>query len=75
MSSDRDGVYVGDNAAEDDDDWSDAPDYTPPSWYVQTDAAGAPAAAPGAGVTPAPGGAAAPVPASAAEPVAAPAPA
>ncbi|MFJ2868589.1 MinD/ParA family protein [Kitasatospora sp. NPDC087314] len=38
MSSDRDGVYVGDNAAEDDDDWSDAPDYTPPSWYVQTDA-------------------------------------
>nr|WP_316529214.1 MinD/ParA family protein [Kitasatospora sp. K002] len=37
MSSDRDGVYVGDNAAEDDDDWSDAPDYTPPSWYVQTE--------------------------------------
>ncbi|MEV7939764.1 MinD/ParA family protein [Kitasatospora sp. NPDC088264] len=43
MSSDRDGVYVGDNAAEDDDDWSDAPDYTPPSWYVQTDASAAPA--------------------------------
>ncbi|MER8105026.1 MinD/ParA family protein [Kitasatospora sp. NPDC094016] len=46
MSSDRDGVYVGDNAAEDDDDWSDAPDYTPPSWYVQTDASAAPAPAP-----------------------------
>ncbi|GHF84031.1 hypothetical protein GCM10018790_72120 [Kitasatospora xanthocidica] len=56
MSSDRDGVYVGDNAAEDDDDWSDAPDYTPPSWYVQTEtpaasaapqaSAAAPAAAP-----------------------------
>ncbi|CAN3983040.1 MinD/ParA family ATP-binding protein [Kitasatospora purpeofusca] len=77
MSSDRDGVYVGDNAAEDDDDWSDAPDYTPPSWYVQTDAAGAPAAAPDAGVTPAPGGAAAPaaVPGPAAAPVPAPAPA
>ncbi|WP_030260202.1 MULTISPECIES: MinD/ParA family ATP-binding protein [Streptomyces] len=56
MSSDRDGVYVGDNAAEDDDDWSDAPDYTPPSWYVQTDAPGAPAA----GTTPA-ASAAAPV--------------
>ncbi|MBD0669515.1 hypothetical protein, partial [Streptomyces sp. CBMA156] len=44
MSSDRDGVYVGDNAAEDDDDWSDAPDYTPPSWYVQTETSAAPAA-------------------------------
>ncbi|MFC9330517.1 MinD/ParA family protein [Kitasatospora sp. NPDC057015] len=43
MSSDRDGVYVGDNAAEDDDDWSDAPDYTPPSWYTQSEPA-APAA-------------------------------
>lgn len=50
MSSDRDGVYVGDNAAEDDDDWSDAPDYTPPSWYVQSGPAAAPAApAPGTG--------------------------
>ncbi|MFH8386293.1 MinD/ParA family protein [Kitasatospora sp. NPDC018058] len=46
MSSDRDGVYVGDNAAEDDDDWSDAPDYTPPSWYVQSDAPAAPGDAP-----------------------------
>ncbi|MCX4746403.1 MinD/ParA family protein [Kitasatospora sp. NBC_01287] len=55
MSSDRDGVYVGDNAAEDDDDWSDAPDYTPPSWYTQGDAAQAGA-----------GGAGAPVPAPAA---------
>ncbi|MET9401552.1 MinD/ParA family protein [Kitasatospora sp. NPDC002965] len=69
MSSDRDGVYVGDNAAEDDDDWSDAPDYTPPSWYVQTDAPGAPAA-PGPAPTPAP----APAP-TAAAPVAPPAPA
>ncbi|MEV7188695.1 MinD/ParA family protein [Kitasatospora sp. NPDC093102] len=74
MSSDRDGVYVGDNAAEDDDDWSDAPDYTPPSWYVQTEPAAAPtpaapvptaAAAPGA-PTPAP--AAADAPESAAAP-------
>ncbi|MFE4359600.1 MinD/ParA family protein [Kitasatospora sp. NPDC056800] len=64
MSSDRDGVYVGDNAAEDDDDWSDAPDYTPPSWYVQTEPASAPAAsAPAAG---APASADAPVPAAAA---------
>ncbi|WP_344444541.1 hypothetical protein, partial [Kitasatospora nipponensis] len=59
MSSDRDGVYVGDNAAaEDDDDWSDAPDYTPPSWYTQGEpaaggAAGEPAVAP-AGEAPAP---------------------
>ncbi|MFJ9447698.1 MinD/ParA family protein [Kitasatospora sp. NPDC101235] len=74
MSSDRDGVYVGDNAAEDDDDWSDAPDYTPPSWYVQTEpaaapaasapAAPAPAAAPGA-PTPAVAAADAPGPAAA----------
>ncbi|BFV57057.1 hypothetical protein KCMC57_up21610 [Kitasatospora sp. CMC57] len=59
MSSDRDGVYVGDNAAEDDDDWSDVPDYSPPSWYTQSDAptpAPTPAPAPPA---PAP---AAPVP-------------
>jgi len=40
VSSDRDGVYVGDNAAEDDDDWSDAPDYTAPSWYTQSAAPG-----------------------------------
>ncbi|MFD8483517.1 MinD/ParA family protein [Kitasatospora sp. NPDC059673] len=40
MSSDRDGVYVGDNAAEDDDDWPDAPDYTAPSWYTQSAAPG-----------------------------------
>ncbi|MEU3573521.1 MinD/ParA family protein, partial [Kitasatospora sp. NPDC036755] len=61
MSSDRDGVYVGDNAAEDDDDWSDAPDYTPPSWYVQTEPSAASAApAPGS----APAAADAPVPAA-----------
>ncbi|MFI9275892.1 AAA family ATPase [Kitasatospora sp. NPDC052896] len=34
MSSDRDGVYVGGNPPEED-DWSDTPDYTPPSWYTQ----------------------------------------
>ncbi|MFJ9697738.1 AAA family ATPase [Kitasatospora sp. NPDC101183] len=69
MSSDRDGVYVGDNAAEDEDDWSDAPDYTPPSWYVQTETAGA-AAAPTPPVVPV-----APVaPAVEAVPVPAPAP-
>ncbi|MFE7593703.1 MinD/ParA family protein, partial [Kitasatospora sp. NPDC057512] len=69
MSSDRDGVYVGDNAAEDDDDWSDAPDYTPPSWYVQTEPSAAPAAAAPAGSAPAgaaPAPADAPVPAAAA---------
>lgn len=64
MSSDRDGVYVGDNAAEDDDDWSDAPDYTPPSWYVQTDAPAAPVS-PSAG--PADAAAQVPGPAPAAE--------
>ncbi|MFB7129529.1 MinD/ParA family protein [Kitasatospora sp. NPDC056273] len=69
MSSDRDGVYVGDNAAEDDDDWSDAPDYTPPSWYVQTEPASAPAAGAPAASAPAAGAPAstdAPVPAAAA---------
>ncbi|MFE4399056.1 MULTISPECIES: MinD/ParA family ATP-binding protein [Streptomycetaceae] len=68
MSSDRDGVYVGDNAAEDDDDWSDAPDYTPPSWYVQTEPASAPAAGAPAASAPAagaPASADAPVPAAA----------
>ncbi|MEV4615616.1 MinD/ParA family protein [Kitasatospora sp. NPDC049258] len=67
MSSDRDGVYVGDNAAEDDDDWSDAPDYTPPSWYTQS-SDGAPAAPAPAPVTAAP----APAPQAAAPPVAVP---
>ena len=66
MSSDRDGVYVGDNAAEDDDDWSDAPDYTPPSWYTQGESA-QPAAQPADGV-PA-------VATAAAEPASAPTPA
>ncbi|MFF2620010.1 MinD/ParA family protein [Kitasatospora sp. NPDC058046] len=74
MSSDRDGVYVGDNAAEDDDDWSDAPDYTPPSWYVQTEpasapAAGAPAASAPAASAPAASAPAAGAPASADAPV------
>ncbi|MBP0454957.1 MinD/ParA family protein [Kitasatospora sp. RG8] len=77
VSSDRDGVYVGDNAAEDDDDWSDAPDYTPPSWYVQTEAAAAPAApvapGPAAGTAGGPPGAVS-APAAAAAPVPAPAP-
>ncbi|MFI6158092.1 AAA family ATPase [Kitasatospora sp. NPDC051170] len=76
MSSDRDGVYVGDNAAEDEDDWSDAPDYTPPSWYVQTDAQGG--GAPGAAATPgtagAPADGAAPAPAPTPAPASVPAP-
>ncbi|MFJ8628745.1 MinD/ParA family protein [Kitasatospora sp. NPDC093550] len=77
MSSDRDGVYVGDNAAEDDDDWSDAPDYTPPSWYVQTEgpaAVPAPTAASTAAPVSAPAGPA-DAPAAAPTPVPAPAPA
>ncbi|MFH9353533.1 MinD/ParA family protein [Kitasatospora sp. NPDC017646] len=72
MSSDRDGVYVGDNAAEDDDDWSDAPDYTPPSWYVQSGPAAPPAAGQAPAAEPAGPGAA---PAQAAAPAPAPAPA
>ncbi|WP_443077521.1 MinD/ParA family ATP-binding protein [Streptomyces sp. SP17BM10] len=77
MSSDRDGVYVGHNAAEDDDDWSDAPDYTPPSWYVRTDGAAAPAetAAQGAPAPEAPGPAQPSAPAPAVVPPPAPAPA
>ncbi|WP_371497105.1 AAA family ATPase [Kitasatospora sp. NBC_00374] len=63
MSSDRDGVYVGDNAAEDDDDWSDAPDYTPPSWYTQSPDGAPPAQTPAAP---------APAPAAPAPPVAVP---
>ena len=35
MTSDRDGVYVGDNAPDEDEEWSDAPEYTPPAWYTQ----------------------------------------
>ncbi|MDH6144801.1 MinD-like ATPase involved in chromosome partitioning or flagellar assembly [Kitasatospora sp. GP30] len=77
MSSDRDGVYVGDNPAEDDDDWSDAPDYTPPSWYTQGEAPPTPAVTPSA--TPATAAPApAPVPAPTAPqptPAAVPAPA
>lgn len=37
MSTDRDGVYVGDNAPDEDEEWSDAPDYTPPAWYTQNE--------------------------------------
>ncbi|MER7849743.1 MinD/ParA family protein [Kitasatospora sp. NPDC096077] len=73
MSSDRDGVYVGDNAAEDDDDWSDAPDYTPPSWYVRSGPAtpaAEPAADPAAPLTPS-----VPAPAAGPAPVAEPGPA
>ena len=35
MTSDREGVHVGDNTPDEDEEWSDAPDYTPPAWYVQ----------------------------------------
>ncbi|MEY9849772.1 AAA family ATPase [Streptacidiphilus sp. MAP5-3] len=35
MTSDRDGVYVGDQTPDEDEEWSDAPDYTPPAWYMQ----------------------------------------
>ncbi|WP_042409290.1 MinD/ParA family ATP-binding protein [Streptacidiphilus carbonis] len=35
MTSDRDGVYVGDPAPDEDEEWSDAPEYTPPAWYTQ----------------------------------------
>ncbi|WP_327069154.1 nucleotide-binding protein [Kitasatospora sp. NBC_01302] len=66
MSSDRDGVYVGDNAAaEDDDDWSDAPDYTPPSWYTQGEAAPAAEPQPAPAATGEPLSPAAPIPAQA----------
>ncbi|KRV51046.1 hypothetical protein AQ490_02235 [Wenjunlia vitaminophila] len=34
MSSDRDDVYEGENAPEEDEEWSGA-DYTPPAWYMQ----------------------------------------
>ncbi|MFJ6217379.1 AAA family ATPase [Streptomyces sp. NPDC092296] len=42
MSTDRDGVYVGDNAPDEDEEWSDAPDYTPPAWYTQNESPEAP---------------------------------
>jgi MinD-like ATPase involved in chromosome partitioning or flagellar assembly len=35
VTSDRDGVYVGDHAPDEDEEWSDAPEYTPPAWYTQ----------------------------------------
>ncbi|MFC1421446.1 nucleotide-binding protein [Streptacidiphilus cavernicola] len=35
MTSDRDGVYVGDQTPDEDEEWSDAPEYTPPAWYTQ----------------------------------------
>ncbi|WP_157876042.1 hypothetical protein, partial [Peterkaempfera griseoplana] len=46
MSTDRDGVYVGDNAPDEDEEWSDAPDYTPPAWYTQNESSGAAQEAP-----------------------------
>jgi MinD-like ATPase involved in chromosome partitioning or flagellar assembly len=51
VTSDRDGVYVGDNAPDEDEEWSDAPEYTPPAWYTQNaQQVGAPLQAPAAGV-------------------------
>ncbi|WP_051944717.1 nucleotide-binding protein [Streptacidiphilus rugosus] len=35
MTSDRDNVYAGDQTPDEDEEWSDAPDYTPPAWYMQ----------------------------------------
>ena len=35
MTSDREGVHPGDTAPGEDEEWSDAPDYTPPAWYLQ----------------------------------------
>ncbi|MEZ0095404.1 AAA family ATPase [Streptacidiphilus sp. EB129] len=65
MTSDRDGVYVGDNAPDEDEEWSDAPEYTPPAWYTQNAqqvGGGAGAPAPPA---PMPGPMASPMPAPA----------
>jgi MinD-like ATPase involved in chromosome partitioning or flagellar assembly len=69
VTSDRDGVYVGDHAPDEDEEWSDAPEYTPPAWYTQNaQQVGtyppAPVAAPG----PAPIPAQAPPPAQVAAP-------
>ena len=35
MTNDREGVRAGDNTPDEDEEWSDAPDYTPPAWYLQ----------------------------------------
>ena len=46
MTSDREGVHPGDITPGEDEEWSDAPDYTPPAWYLQNaEPVGAPAPA------------------------------
>ena len=46
MTSDREGVHPGDITPGEDEEWSDAPDYTPPAWYLQnSEPVGAPAPA------------------------------
>ena len=77
MTSDRDGVYVGDQTPDEDEEWSDAPEYTPPAWYTQNaQQVGAYAPAPVAAPVPvpAPNPVAAPVPMPAPAPVSVPAP-
>jgi len=46
VTSDREGVHPGDITPGEDEEWSDAPDYTPPAWYLQNaEPVGAPAPA------------------------------
>ena len=45
MTSDREGVHVGDQEPVEDERWSDAPDYTPPSWYLRSEHVSIPAPA------------------------------
>ncbi len=35
MTNDRENVHVGESAPDEDEEWSDAPDYSPPAWYLQ----------------------------------------
>lgn len=48
MTSDGDDVYEGDNAPDEDEEWSGA-DYTPPAWYMQSNAGAGTDAAAGSG--------------------------
>ena len=46
MTNDRENVHVGEGAPDEDEEWSDAPDYSPPAWYLQNAEQVGPQAAP-----------------------------
>jgi len=70
VTNDRENVHVGESAPDEDEEWSDAPDYSPPAWYLQNAEQVGPPSTPVPPVqAPAPGPVPAPAPGPAPSPV------